>query len=309
MKKNVAMGAMLVCAAVVYVVAVASYFDDDQDSGAAPHTIDVTETPVFDFREGDFRSVYYDDNGIEKLVTHRGEEIRSAKLSPVRGKLGFYHDRRGEKDHTSQDVILSIMDVNTKHIVQVYEGNYKTSAWEWIDDGRVIVYRNCGSPCYAFTIISTEGEVLDGPRMLGLSYTLSPDRQWLLGSVDWAQTLGAVVMHIKTKEEFEFVQTGIPSHKYAEYAQSAWSADGRKLAVLNKRPADQHMEATVYDVANDFKILHRETVACEFIGDDLRCDVPLSPEQFLAAVLARAVIYPNFCSATLRKNFSYVRTR
>jgi len=48
------------------------------------------------------------------------------------------------------------------------------------------------------------------------------------------------------------------------------------------------MEATVYDVANDFKILHRETVACEFIGDDLRCDVPLSPEKFLAAVLARA---------------------
>ena len=247
---------------------------------------DITNVSVFDLAHETYGNVWHIEDGLARKVTYAGEEISYLLFSPSKKLLGFYHNKPGD-ERAGKDVVLEIMDIETKAVTAAYEGDYKTSSWEWIDDGRIIVYYNCGSPCYGFTIISTGGETLDGPRMLGLSYALSPDKQWLLGSVDWAQTLGAAVMNIKTKKEYKFVQTGIPSRQYARYAASAWSADSKKLALLNKQSASQNLEATVYDVADDFKATYRQAVACEFIEEDLLCDMPASPELFLAGVLEK----------------------
>lgn len=247
---------------------------------------DITAMRVFDVAQEEYGNAWHIEDGLARKVAYLGEEISYLRRSPSKRFIGFFHDTSGD-ERAGKDVALEVMDIETKDVTMVYEGDYKTSDWEWIDDDQVIVYHNCGSPCYSFTIMSTKGEALYGPRMFGLSYTLSPDKKWLLGSVDWNRTLGVSVMNIETKKEHEFIQAGIPNHEYAAYARAVWSADSRKLAVLNKQPDSEHIEAVVYDVGNDFRVLRRETAVCEIVDDDVRCDIgDNSPERFIASVLA-----------------------
>jgi len=47
-------------------------------------------------------------------------------------------------------VALEIMDVETKIVTTLYEGDYTTSAWEWIDDATVRVYVHAGAGIRAY---------------------------------------------------------------------------------------------------------------------------------------------------------------
>ena len=250
----------------------------------------------------DMKEIYRmsEDGGKEILVANDYDKF-DLRVSPRRKMFGYFQALHlpGEYDEDSDSAAeeaywnnytgLFILGPRGENVPkEIYRGDNKVRAWEWVSDDRVIVYRSCGSPCDSYVIINTKGYILQKSTMLGLAHALSPDKQWVLGYAIWPGEIGVRVRNIDTQEEYAFIRTGGKHYHYAGYIKALWSDDAGVLAVLNKKKDEPHLEAALYDVKDDFRVLYKETVACELIGDDLRCDVPAPPEQFLAAVLARA---------------------
>lgn len=129
---------------------------------------------VHSFVEGKHRSVRYVDQMIHP-ITYRGEYISFSALSPDAQRFGFFYE---PEDAGPFQIILAIMDVETKRVWSVYQApTPRTSGWEWKDNDHVFVYRNCGTGCRFIEVRNADtGELVDGYH--DIEYERHAVEQW-----------------------------------------------------------------------------------------------------------------------------------
>jgi len=254
------------------------------------------------FLSSDMKEIYYmSEDGSKEVITANDYDKFNLLVSPERELLGYFQSLHqfGEDDYKRNTVDeeaywnnyigLFVVGARGENFPkEIYRGDNKVRAWEWIDDSRVIIYRSCGSPCDSYSIVNTNGYVLQKPDMLGLGHELSPDKKWLTGYASWPGEIGVRVRNIDTGEEHAFIRTHGKAYQYADYIKALWSDDNRLLAVVNKKEGASDLEAIVYDTNRDFRVFRRETIRCEIIDDDLQCDLIDGLERFLSDMLKRA---------------------
>lgn len=140
-------------------------------------TIDIREIPLSFFprywgdeevlpHNTEYYVMYRDSDNKSKRVTYKGERITNLEYAPQstvkKGELllGFYYDT--QPDNPGSDVALVIMNTDTGKMKEVYQGNFRTSNWEWDGSERVIVYYGCGTAClFAFKIDVNTGKKIE----------------------------------------------------------------------------------------------------------------------------------------------------
>jgi len=119
---------------------------------------DIREISPFNLAREEYGDVWYMLDGLAQKVTYQGEEINFMQFSPSKKFIGFYHNQLGD-ERAGKDVVLEIMNVNTKETTTVYQGDYQTSMWEWIDGDTVRVYINVGAGVRVYHDIDITAEI------------------------------------------------------------------------------------------------------------------------------------------------------
>ena len=87
------------------------------------------------------------EEGRTQPVVYKERRISSLEYAPrttLKGEtqLGFMYDV--EKDNSTSDVALAIMNIDTEEIKEVYHGSSRTRNWEWVGSDHVMVYHTWG---------------------------------------------------------------------------------------------------------------------------------------------------------------------
>lgn len=119
---------------------------------AAGDNIELLDIPQKDFSylapnyltEDKYQQALYVKDEVEHAITYFGYRIGSVHFSPSHTKLGFSYL---PEDHFQNKINLAILNIDTKTIKDIYQGDTWTSNWEWKGDTAIIVKRKCGTGC------------------------------------------------------------------------------------------------------------------------------------------------------------------
>jgi len=239
------------------------------ESDLVNDTIEILDVSVFKLIEGEYRSVLYVNNGIEQKVTYNGQEIDYLKFSPLNNKLGFFYES-GNYLSAGRDIALAIMDIGGKSIKKVYEGSFKTSYWEWLNNEEVVVYYGCGTECIVAYVINVNSGEKKSELQYGVGHKWSPDKELVLAynySYRYGITIGDKIGNVL----FSIKREPVTYHGLIYKTKVAWSPDSSKIAVVIKKENQDQLELLVFDVQENFKQIFQSDV--EFFKDiELRWD-------------------------------------
>lgn len=121
--------------------------------------IDVTRIEIENIPSPTYLPALYKAGEETIRITYFGQETNGYKVSPSGKNVGFYYEN-GARTGYHGDVALGIMDLKTKKVKTIYEGDFRTSNWEWAGDEHVVVQYGCGTYCmYAYKINAKNGKV------------------------------------------------------------------------------------------------------------------------------------------------------
>lgn len=225
------------------------------DSMRSPIDIVHVSSPFRLIKNGYMGVVYYDGN-IKRSVVYQGQEIRYLRFSPSNDKFGFYYNKPGQEDISGSDVELSIMDIDTRVITKVYEGGFKTSSWEWLNNKEIVVYYGCGTECMVAYIIDTIGGEQTAILQYGVGYEWSPDKKLVLAhryTVEYGINVGNKQGNIV----FQLLRSPAPFTGNLD-VKALWSPDSAKIALIIKKENKEELELLVFDIEQDFKQIFQE---------------------------------------------------
>lgn len=222
------------------------------------NTIDILDTSVFELIEGEYRSVLYINNGIEQKVTHNGQKIDYLKFSPLNNKLGFFYES-GNYLSAGRDIALAIMDIGEKSIKKVYEGSFKTSYWEWLNNEEVVVYYGCGTECMVAFIIDVNSGERKSELQYGVGHEWSPNKKLVL-AYNYSYRYGITVGDKIGNVFFSIKREPVTYHDLIYKTKATWSPDSNKIAVIIKKENQDQLELFVFDVKENFKQLFQSDV-------------------------------------------------
>jgi len=223
--------------------------------GDQQNTIDILDAPIFNLTKNEDWEMLHVANGIEKKVTYKDQAIIYLVFSPSKEKLAFYQDSKYYPNLCS-DTVLIVMDIKKKSFKQVYEGDCKTSSWEWLNNKEIVVYRNCGTACMVgyLTNLNT-GEKTE--LHYGLGYEWSPNKELALAynySIKYGITIG------DKKDNIIFSLRREADSNLIDKIKAAWSPDSSKIALIIKKEGEEKLELLVFGVKNDFKQIYQADV-------------------------------------------------
>lgn len=221
-------------------------------------TIEILETSVFELIEGEYRSVLYINNGIEQKVTYNGQEIDYLKFSPSNKKLGFYYES-GNYLSAGRDIALAIMDIDGKSIKKIYEGSFKTSYWEWLNNKEVAVYYGCGTECMVVFIIDVNSGERKSELQYGVGHEWSPSKELVL-AYNYSYRYGITIGDKIGNALFSIKREPIAYHDLIDKTVATWSPDSNKIAVVIKKENQDQLELLVFDVQENFKQIFQSDV-------------------------------------------------
>ncbi|MDA2936531.1 hypothetical protein MYX06_04915 [Patescibacteria group bacterium AH-259-L05] len=208
-----------------------------------------------------YMDVVYHDGAIKRSVTYQGQAIRYLKLSPSNDKLGFYYNKPGQEDRAGPDVELSIADIDTMVITKVYEGGFKTSSWEWLNNREIVVYYGCGTECMVAYIIDTTNGEQTAVLQYGVGYEWSPNKKLVL-THRYTVQYGIVVGNKDGIEVFQLLRDSGPNI-IVTAVKALWSPDSAKIALIIQKGNKNAMEIIVFDVEQVFKQIFQEDLTGE----------------------------------------------
>lgn len=221
--------------------------------------INIKEIPISDLNvskliEGKYRRItYIDNNRIERKVIFDNSWIDYLNFSPSKEKLGFHYEHQ-DVPMVGGDVSVVIMDIANGDLREVYEGGFKTSYWEWLDENEIAVYYGCGTECMSVYIIDATTGKEKALLVYGVGHEWSPNKQLVL-AYNYTVQYGIVVGDRYNNKLFTL-------HRDRDYnyndmvtygTQAEWSPDGSKIALFIKKDKKEEMELLVFDVDNDFQ--------------------------------------------------------
>lgn len=202
--------------------------------------------------------VLYDDYRTKRLTKYQGQLISHLRFSPSSDKIGFFYKKPGQ-EYRVTDIELSIIDINTRVITKVYEGGFKGSNWEWLNNKEIVVYHDCGTECMtAFIIDAISGEQT-AALQYGIGYVWSPDKEMTL-AYRYAVQYGIVIGDKQGVIRFQLLRDSVPSMGNS-VVKTLWSPDSAKIVLIIKKEYKDDIEMIVFDVEQDFKQIFQEDLA------------------------------------------------
>lgn len=226
-------------------------------------TIEILDVSVLELIEGEYRSVLHINNGIEQKVTYNGQEIDYLKFSPSNKKLGFYYES-GNYLSSGRDIALAIMDIDGKSIKKVYEGSFKTSYWEWLNNEEVVVYYGCGAECMVAYVIDVNSSERKAELQYGVNYKWSPNKELAL-AYNYSGKYGITVGDKKGKTIFFIRRNPTAPYDLIYQTNTEWSPDNGKLALIIKKENQDRLELLVFNARDDFKQIFQADI--DFLKD------------------------------------------
>lgn len=123
----------------------------------AGDNIELLDIPKSDFgylapgyiTEDKYQQALYVKDDVKYAITYLGHRVESAHFSPSYTELGFFYL---PEDHFLSKINLAILNIDTKTVKDIYQGDTWTSNWEWKGDEAIIVKRKCGTRCMNVTV-------------------------------------------------------------------------------------------------------------------------------------------------------------
>lgn len=220
-----------------------------------PVTIDISEAPIYELEEDENKEVLYKKSGVSQKIIYKNQRISHLFFSPNKNKAGFFYES-GNYLSAGRDTALAIVNISDKKIKKVYEGSFKTSGWEWVDDNEVLVYYGCGTECMVTFVIDANSGERKAQLQYGVGYEWSPNKKYVLAynySGKYGITVGnkeeKVLLSIKRDSDYS---------KLVDETTAIWSPDSSKLAVIIKKEKIEEMEILVFETDNFDMILQSD---------------------------------------------------
>lgn len=184
------------------------------------------------------------------------------KFSPSRKKFAYLTHKFvtnikevGDKDYTS--LVVNYGDKEET----VFQDNFHLSYFEWLSDEEIAVYSGCGTECMIAYLVDLETKT---PQefMLGVGYTWSPNRKYLL-AYHYSHKYGISVSDkggaADGRTVFQLRREHPPSGSgLASKTQAAWSPDSSKLALVIKEESEERLELLIFDMTNNFELIYEK---------------------------------------------------
>jgi len=217
---------------------------------------------------GETTNTSYDELLRELELDNRILKESTYKLSPDRKKAAYFQNKLttdikeiGDRDYTSL-----IIDQNGQ-AETVFQGDFRLSYFEWLNDKEIAVYRGCGTECMLAYIVDIDTKKYH-EISLGVGYTWSPDKQYVL-AYHYSYQYGISVAE-KSREYGRTIFQIRRSHPrdgsgLASQTKAAWSEDSAKLALIIRKEDKEQLELLVFAVKQNFELLLQQDLA----GDSL----------------------------------------
>lgn len=221
-------------------------------------SIEISEVPIVaELTQDEYKRVFYIDGNIKRGVTHNSHPIDYLIFSPSKNKFGYFEnlDIYDKNVPYDKQLILHVVDQNTKDKKEIYHGSFRTSDWEWFSEKEILVGYNCGTECkvlYLIDIDSNKRHTLQ----YGVGYQWSPNKE-LVFAYHYTAAYGITVGDKFGNETFNLRR----DKNFSELiwkTKAAWSPDSKKLALIIKKENQEKLELLVFDVENNFKTIYQK---------------------------------------------------
>jgi len=195
---------------------------------------------------------------------NRDLKERSWSVSPSGKKTGhFQHKLITDLSEIENDDYKQLVVEENSRPETVFAGNFRVSSFEWLSDTEIAVYQDCGTECMiAYYIDLTTKH--KHRFFLGVGYTWSPDRQYVLAyHINLQQ---GISVGDKFGNQIFTLRRDSPStsENYSSH-RASWSPDSSRLALIIHKEDKTKLELLVFAVKQNFKIILQQDLA----GDSL----------------------------------------
>lgn len=220
--------------------------------------MEISDIPVLGLSESADGGMRFIDNGSVQKPVYKGQAISQMQFSPSKKKLGFYYES-GNYSSSARDIGLAVMDIGDKSIKKIYEGDYKTSYWEWLNNEEVVVYYGCGSECLAAYIVNIDSGERTAELQYGVGYEWSPDKKSVI-AYNYADKYGVTVGDKAGKIIFSLKRSQSAPYDLIYKTAAEWSPDSGKLALIIKKENQNRRELLVFDAQADYERIFQSDV-------------------------------------------------
>lgn len=228
---------------------------------AENNIVDIIEIPISAVTMDDYGRLFYINKDTKKKVYYNGHPASHLHISPLGNKFGFCEEFNIYDKSIPYDrqIVLHVSDIDTKSIKEIYHGSHRTSSWEWFDNNYVLVYYNCGTECRALYKINVNtGKQTDISKNFGygVGYQWSSNKRYVL-AYHYTSNYGISVGDKNGNIIFRMMRDPAPGIMITD-VKALWSPDSSKIVLIIKKEEREILEALVFDINQDFKIIFQE---------------------------------------------------
>jgi len=226
--------------------------------------IDISEIPVAILNilfVDDYGRIFYETDGVKRRVVHNDNPVSNISFSPAKDKFGYVEnfDIFNEMIPYDKQVVLHIVDIDTKKTKEVYSGSHRASGWEWFSENEVLIPYGCGTECQVLFLIDI---VLNKQYQLqyGVGYEWSPNKEMVV-AYHYSWKYGITVGDKYGNKLFTLGREwGSEYNDLESKTRAIWSSDSSKIALYIKKEGKDKMELLIFDIEKNFEQIFQSDV-------------------------------------------------
>ena len=217
-------------------------------------------------------SVSYDDLIREHKRDNENLKQRTLKFSPGGKKYAYFQNKFTTKiEEIGDEDYTSLIVYHKGREETVFQGNFRLSYIEWLNDEEMVIYRSCGTECMIAYNVDLENKTTR-EFTFGVGYTWSPNKKYIL-AYNFSYKYGISVAErgdLYGRRIFELRRNNPPRGSgLVNKTKAVWSPDSSKLALVIKKEDKEKLELLVFAVQRNFEIiLQKNLESMEFADFD-----------------------------------------